>query len=188
MDVRIREQPAGVRESGKQSARSVYSSFAAVLGDVRLLLIAVWLGAAVFFSFAVAPSAFAVLPTRDLAGAVVGRTLAIINVGGFVVSLLMLASAPMARAASSRRATAVEASALAALAVSTAVNQWVVAARIESLRRMMNRPIEEVAQTDPLRGAFNNQHRLSVILLTIGMLAAAVALPLVARRGRRLSS
>ena len=28
----------------------------AVVGDIRLLLIALWLGAAVFFSFAVAPS------------------------------------------------------------------------------------------------------------------------------------
>ena len=39
------------------------------LHGVRLLLVAVWLGGAVFFSAAVAPSAFAVLPSRELAGA-----------------------------------------------------------------------------------------------------------------------
>ena len=39
------------------------------VSDVRLLLLGVWLGAAVFF-IAVAQSAFAVLPQRELAGAV----------------------------------------------------------------------------------------------------------------------
>jgi hypothetical protein len=41
--------------------------------DIRALLIALWLGAACFFSFAVAPSAFGVLPSRELAGSVVSR-------------------------------------------------------------------------------------------------------------------
>ena len=38
------------------------------LSDVRLLLLGLWLGAAVYF-IAVAQSAFAVLPSRELAGA-----------------------------------------------------------------------------------------------------------------------
>ena len=42
-----------------------------IVCDARLLLIGLWLGASVFFSFILAPSVFAVLPTRDLAGAVV---------------------------------------------------------------------------------------------------------------------
>ena len=44
--------------------------------DIRLLFLAIWLGAAVFF-IGVAQSSFAVLPTRELAGSVVNRTLAI---------------------------------------------------------------------------------------------------------------
>src|SRR5438067_2233687 len=51
-----------------------------IVRDVRLLLIAIWLGAAVGFSFAVAPSAFVVLPTHELAGNLVTRTLGIVNV------------------------------------------------------------------------------------------------------------
>ena len=187
MSAGIKEQPTRVRASGEQHARTVHSPFVTVLGDVRLLLIAIWLGAAVFFSFAVAPSAFAVLPARDLAGAVVARTLAIVNVGGFIISLLMLTSAPATRAAISGRAFVAEALALAVLAVSTGVNHWIVAARIQSVRRMMNRPIEEVALDDPLRGAFNNLHLFSVILLTIGMLAAVAVVLLVARRTYRRS-
>lgn len=188
MSAGIKEQPTRVRALGEQHDRTVHGAFATVLGDVRLLLIAIWLGAAVFFSFAVAPSAFAVLPARDLAGAVVGRTLAIVNVGGFIVSLLMLASAPAARAATNGRGFVVEALALAVLAVSTGVNHWIVAVRIEGVRRMMNRPIEEVALDDPLRAAFNNLHLFSVTLLTIGILAAAAVVLLVARRTYRRSS
>jgi hypothetical protein len=37
--------------------------------------LAFWLGAAAFFSVALAPVLFAVLPTRTLAGEVVGRVL-----------------------------------------------------------------------------------------------------------------
>ena len=44
------------------------------LTDIRLLLSSIWLGAALFF-IAVAQSAFAVLAERELAGAVVNRTL-----------------------------------------------------------------------------------------------------------------
>jgi hypothetical protein len=46
-----------------------------LLSDIRILLLGLWLGAACFFSFAVAPSAFGVLPSRELAGLVVNRTL-----------------------------------------------------------------------------------------------------------------
>jgi len=40
--------------------------------DIRLLILAIWLGAAVFF-IGVAQSSFAVLPERELAGTVVNR-------------------------------------------------------------------------------------------------------------------
>ncbi len=61
------------------------------ISDTRLLLVGLWLGAAVFF-IAVAQSAFAVLPSRELAGSVVSRTLLIINVGGLIIGLILLAT------------------------------------------------------------------------------------------------
>ena len=57
--------------------------------DLRLLLLCLWLGAAVFF-IAVAESAFAVLPQHELAGAVVNRTLAILNYSGLIISVVLL--------------------------------------------------------------------------------------------------
>ena len=42
---------------------------------MSLSLLDAWLGAAIFVAAFVAPAAFAVLPTRALAGAIVGRIL-----------------------------------------------------------------------------------------------------------------
>ena len=62
------------------------------LSNVRLLFVALWLGAAVFF-IAVAQSSFAVLPSRELAGSVVSRTLMVLNLSGLVLgSVLLLTS------------------------------------------------------------------------------------------------
>ncbi|HVG39512.1 MAG TPA: DUF4149 domain-containing protein [Pyrinomonadaceae bacterium] len=155
---------------------------ATALGDARLLLIAVWLGGAVFFSFVVAPSAFAVLPARALAGLVVNRTLGVLNAGGFVISLVLLASSFLHRHLLSRRAFRAELLALALVAITTLIGRWVIAARLEAMRIMMGRPIDELAATDPLRVAFGKLHGYSVLVLLVGIIAAAVALLLIARR------
>jgi hypothetical protein len=153
-----------------------------LLHSLRLLAVAVWLGSAVFFSGAVAPSAFAVLPSRELAGALVARTLAILNVGGVVIGLLLLAGAFAGRRLARWYAWVAEAVALAGLAAATFVGQFVIAARMSALRAQMGKPIEEVAVDDPLRVAFNALHSNSVTALSVAMLAAAVALFLIARR------
>lgn len=155
-----------------------------LLHGLRLLAAAVWLGSAVFFSAAVAPSAFAVLPSRELAGALVARTLSILNVGGFVLGLLLLAGAFAGRRLARWYAWIAEAAALAAVAAATFVGQFVISARMSALRAQMGKPIEEVAADDPLRVAFNALHSNSVTALSVAMLAAAVALFLIARRTR----
>ena len=153
-----------------------------IVRDVRLLLIALWLGAAVFFSFAVAPTLFSVLPARELAGTVVTRCLAIINTGGFILSLLLFASAFLFKNSLSKRAFYAELASLALIALTTFVGQWLISARLLALRAAMGRPIDQVSQTDPLRVAFNSLHGYSIFALGIGMLAAVVALLLFARR------
>jgi len=150
----------------------------------RLLLVALWLGGAVFFSFAVAPSAFAVLPTRDLAGALVARTLSIVNVGGALVGLLLLATLPVGRARVRRFALWAEAVALAVVAAAAAAGHWLIAARMRDLRAQMGAPIDTLAAADPLRVAFNDLHGYSVAALSAGMLAGVAALLLISRRGR----
>jgi hypothetical protein len=157
-----------------------------LIGDARLLLIALWLGGAVFFSFVVAPTAFAVLPTHELAGAVVTRTIAVVNVGGFVVALLLIASGLFVsdEAVSSRRARLVEFVSLAVIAVACGIGHWIVAARMVALRASMGLPIDRVPLDDPARVAFNSLHGYSVALMGAGVLAGLVALLLIGRRNR----
>jgi len=175
---------AANRKTGGDATAARAPLPATVLRDARLLLAAVWLGAAVYFSFAVAPAAFAALPARDLAGAVVSRTLAVVNTGGAIVGLLLLLSLPLDRGARSRCASVGEAAALLALTALCAAGQWVVAARMQSLRAQVGRPIDDLAATDPLRVAFNSLHVYSVWALVAAMLAGAAALLLIARRTR----
>lgn len=161
-----------------------------VLQDVRLLLTGMWLGAAIFFSFAVAPGVFTVL--RDstalypnhLAGTIVTRNLSVINTSGLVLSLLLAASAFIFRGSTRRVALVAEITSLVIVAIATSVGQWVIAARMLALRAQMGRPIDETAASEPLRVAFNSLHGYSVAALTVAMLAALVAFILIARRAR----
>jgi Domain of unknown function (DUF4149) len=161
------------------------------VGYVRVLLIALWLGAAVFFSAAVAPSVFAVLRSfhlsnaNEIAGTIVTRTLSVVNTGGFLIGLLLLASASLHRRTTTRRALRAEWVALLLVTITTGVGQWIIAARMLQLRAAMGRPVDEVAQNDPVRVAFNSLHGYSVGALSIGILAGLLALLLIARRARR---
>ena len=185
--VSVEEGAAARRES--RSSGALAKVAAVVVRDVRLLLVALWLGAAVFFSAAVAPSAFAVLRrfavphASELAGSIVTRTLAVVNTGGFIISLLLLASAFLFSRAVSRRAFYAEIISLSVLLIMTGTGQWIIAAKMLALRAALGRPIDDVAQNDPLRVAFNSLHGYSVTALGIGIIAAVVALLLIARRG-----
>jgi len=174
------------RAGEEATARATRTTGGGTLGGVRLLLLGMWLGAAVLFSFAVAPGAFAVLPARELAGAIVTRIIGVVNVGGFLVALLLLATAFARRGATGKRAWILEAVALALLALATCAGHWLIAARMAALRVSMGRPIDEVAQSDPLRLAFNSLHGYSVAAMTTAMLAALVAFILIARRNRNV--
>jgi hypothetical protein len=190
MKVDVEEDRTEVAAEGraKTDERDGGGWLVSVVRDVRLLLIALWLGGAVFFSATVAPSAFGVLRARNVplaneaAGSIVTRTLSVVNTGGFALSLLLLASAFLFRRSVSRRAFLTEAVALSLVAVVTAAGQWIIAARMIALRSAMGRPIDEVAADDPLRLGFNSLHGYSVMALGLAIIAAAVALLLIARR------
>jgi hypothetical protein len=156
-----------------------------LLHALRLLVVAVWLGGAVFFSAAVAPSAFAVLPSRELAGALVARTLMILNVGGFVAGLLLLAGAFVGRKGTRLVPWLFEVLSLAVLTGATFVGHFLIAARMAALRAQMAKPIDEVAADDPLRVAFGALHGQSVTAMSAAIAAAAVALFLIARRSAK---
>jgi hypothetical protein len=59
---------------------------------LMLLSLIVWLGGLIFFAFVLAPTAFSVLPSRHLAGSLVGRSLGTLHWMGVVSGLIFLAS------------------------------------------------------------------------------------------------
>lgn len=153
-----------------------------LIADLRILLLVLWLGAAVFFSFAVAQSAFAVLPSRELAGTLVNRTLTIVNYSGIVIGMILLATSFLNRQPVNRGKILIERILLGLMTAACAVGQFVISARLHSLREQIGHPIDEIAANDPLRAAFNSLHDYSVIVLMTAMIAALVAFFLIVRR------
>lgn len=153
--------------------------------DIRRLLLVLWLGAACFFSFAVAPSAFAVVPSREIAGALVSRFLAIVEYSGLVVGLILLASSFVGQATTNRFRLWTERFLLLILMLACAAGQFVIALWLTVVKSQIGRPIDEAAVDDPLRVQFNNLHQYSVWVLAAAMIAALVAYFLMARRAEK---
>ena len=152
------------------------------LSDFRTLLIGLWLGAACFFSFAVAPSAFAVLENRELAGSLVSRTLMIVNLSGLVIGLILLLSSFIKREGLAPVWVWTERFLLVLLTLACAAGQFVIALWISFVRTQIGKPIEEVAADDPLKMQFNNLHQYSVWVLMGAMIAALILFFLVGKK------
>lgn len=149
----------------------------------EILLLAAWLGAALFFAAAVAPAAFQVLPTRTLAGALVGRTLPVLFISGLVVGGIVIAL----DLAGGRAAPGIWRTVGASLVViATFIAQFIVGTRIERVRRSIPGALDALAADDPRRVAFGRLHAMSVGWLGVAMIAAAAALvfAILALRGR----
>lgn len=135
-------------------------------------LLAAWIGVAVFVAAVIAPAAFAVLPTRALAGALVGQALPVLFVSGIVVAAVVIAL----------HATAARAAAVGGL-VLLAGNAFalMIENRLHALVVSIGAPIDSIAITDPRRIAFGRMHGLSVLLMGIAVLGASVALAVLMR-------
>ncbi len=149
--------------------------------DIRLLILAIWLGAAVFF-IGVAQTAFAVLPDRELAGAVVNRNLMILNFGGIGIAVILLLTSLVGTAKISTFWLWIERFLLLFLAATCAVGQFVIGMWLASIRGQIGRPIDEVAVDDPLRIQFNVVHQYSTWVFIAGMAAALVAFFIISSR------
>ncbi|MBI3790537.1 MAG: DUF4149 domain-containing protein [Gemmatimonadetes bacterium] len=137
------------------------------------LLLAAWVGAAALFTTVVAPAAFAMLPARALAGALVGRILPVVFVSGLVVALAAFAlDWPYARTAVARW----RGGALIVAMIANATAQFLVGPRIQQLRAEMGPVIEALAVDDPKRRAFGLLHAISVGWLGLAIVATLVAL------------
>ncbi|MCU0627275.1 MAG: DUF4149 domain-containing protein [Gemmatimonadaceae bacterium] len=141
-------------------------------GALSPIVLAIWLGAALLMATTVGQAAFAVLPTRQLAGALVGRILPVVFLSGIVAGVLahLLSMRAGTRPTWGARLGGV------ALVGGCLVAQAIVAPKIESLRASLPAVIEALPATDPQRQAFGRLHGISVALLGVAMLGAAATI------------
>jgi hypothetical protein len=148
-----------------------------VRGVVPMLLSA-WLGATVLFGAVVAPAAFRVLPSRTLAGSLVGAVLPVLFWAGAGIGALAFLALRQREA----RRWALGAALL--LAATSLGAELVVGRAIGRLRSAIGPDLEAVPPSDPRRMAFGRLHGVSVLLLGAGMLSAAALLVHEGRRDR----
>ncbi len=157
------------------------------MNSTRLILLACWFGAALFFGAVVAPAAFGVLRSfglpnaNEIAGSIVTRSLSVVNLAGFVIALVLLATLIVRRNTSGRTSFIVEFICLGVIALATGVGHWVIAARMRALRAAMVLPIDQITADDARRVAFNNLHGYSVNALGLAMIAALIVMFLMVR-------
>ena len=158
-----------------------------IIGYLRLLMLGLWLGAAVFFGAAVAPTVFGVLRgaqlsnASELAGLMVQRLLAVINRGGFEISLFLLVTGYFIAKQESRLRRFAEMISLAIMAIMTGVSHWIISARMLALKTAMQAPIDQIAANDPRRIAFAALHGYSVALMGVAIVAGLFAFLIMTR-------
>jgi hypothetical protein len=146
-----------------------------------LLALVVWLGGILFFGAVLAPTLFATLPKRELAGAVVTKSLAALHWIGLVAGIIFLLCALVAPRFGAAPLGWRNWLVVAMLAL-TLISQFGVSRRMVALRRDMVE-IDSVSPDDPRRVEFNKLHRYSTALEQGVLLLGLVVLWGVAANG-----
>jgi hypothetical protein len=151
---------------------------AATLRFFQFLSLGCWVGSIIFFIVFTA-GIFSVMPTKDLAGLVVGYSLARLHVMGIAVGCVyLLATLALEKsfAALARPAALL----VFAMIVCTMISQYGVIARMDALRMQMG-SVDAAAASDPLRVSFDRLHQYSVRLESAVLLSGLAALFLTGR-------
>jgi uncharacterized membrane protein len=123
---------------------------------LMLLALVVWLGGLIFFAFVVAPTVFSpgLLPTRHLAGEIVGRTLGALHWMGIVSGIVFLfASAIYNRmTVGSARPLARRHLLIALMLLLTLISQFAISPKMHALRAeagvIDNLPLDSLVHTE----------------------------------------
>jgi hypothetical protein len=143
---------------------------------IGIALMSAWIGAALLLASSVAPAAFAALPSRTLAGDVVGRVLPVVFISGIatiIASLLLLAPADWPRRIAG-----------GFVIVSCLIAQFYLAPRIARLRDEIGGPVDALALDHPQRVLFGRLHAMSVAWMGAAMLATLIVVVLSLRAMR----
>jgi uncharacterized membrane protein len=150
---------------------------------LMLLSLVVWIGGLIFFSFVLAPTVFAVLPTRQLAGSVVSRSLGILHwmgiASGVVFAITSMVDSRIVNGVA--EPFALRNLIIYAMIILTLVSMFCIASRMLALREQMN-PIDAVPHDDARRVEFNRLHHWSTRVEGTVLVLGLALLYLTARR------
>jgi uncharacterized membrane protein len=150
---------------------------------LMLLSLVVWIGGLIFFAFALAPTVFAVLPTRQLAGNVVSRSLGILHwmaiSCGVVFAVTSMIDSRVVNGVA--EPFALRNLLIYVMIVLTLVGMFGIAPRMLALREQMNL-IDAVPHNDARRVEFNRLHVWSTRIESSVLVLGLALLYLTARR------
>jgi hypothetical protein len=144
---------------------------------LMLLSLIVWLGGLIFFPV-VAQTAFAVLPSRHLAGLVVGRSLGILHWMGIVSGFVFLVASLLYNRLMSGAAHVFAGRHLliCLMLALTLLSQFAIIPRMDTLRAAIPGEIDSVPVDNPARMQFDALHvwstRLEGGVLLLGLVVA----------------
>jgi hypothetical protein len=145
-----------------------------ILRFLMFLSLTVWVGGIIFLSFVEAPTAFSVLPSRHMAGTVVGHSLGILHWMGLFSGVVFLGCSMLLTSLSTGSAQPLTARHILVLAMLllTVVSQFGISPKMTALRAQFG-DIDTVPASDPGRVQFDSLHvwsvRLEVAVLVIGL-------------------
>jgi len=148
-----------------------------ILQFVRVMALGAWVGAIVYFAAVVTQGAFAVLPSRDEAGLLVGFTLAGLHLMGVIAAAVFVA-ASVALTKSLRAFVEPAVLGVILMAALTIASQDYVIPKMAALRSQMG-SVDATPASDARRAEFDKLHSVSVDIeggvLTIGLISLFLA-------------
>lgn len=147
-----------------------------ILRFLMFLSLIAWIGGIIFLSFVEAPTAFSVLPSRHMAGTVVGHSLGILHWMGLFSGVIFLGSSMLLSSLTTGSAQPLAARhiLICAMLLLTVVSQFGVSPKMAALRAQFG-DIDTVPANDPGRLQFDSLHvwsvRLEVAVLALGLIA-----------------
>jgi len=126
-----------------------------------LLALVIWLGGLIFLAFVVAPTAFTLglLPSRHLAGSIVGRSLDLLHWMAIVSGVVFLIASMIYNrlTAGNARPLAGRHLLIALMLVLTLISQFAISPRMHAIRNEVG-VIDNIPLDNPLRVEFNRLH------------------------------
>ena len=166
----------------KDVARASIISLMSFLRFLMLLSLVVWLGGLIFFAFVLAPTVFSpgLLPSRQMAGSIVGRSLDRLHYVAIVSgTVFLIASMLYSRIASGNaRPLAARHVLIVLMLLLTVVSQFAISPKMHVIRAEAG-VIDDLPPDNPLRVEFDRLHvwseRVEVAVLLLGLVALYVA-------------